>query len=246
MSSFDNLPEGGPIVVTGAGGDLAGTVVARLAGRGRPLALTVRPGSVEAARARYSQALEDASQVHVYGVDLASATSVAAGFERVRDELGTPAALVHLAGRFESGPAADAGVEAAATALERSLDGNLRSAVYAAAAVLPGLLAAGKGAVVAVGAAAAKAPAPGSVAYAAGKGALAAYFRSLAAQVARHGVSVGLVMPMGALDTPGNRRAMPNADPSAWISAEAFAEAVEYLLGRRARAFVHELPLSAS
>ncbi len=233
----------GLVVVTAAAGGMAGSLVPRLAAHGWRLALTSRPGGERETTQRYEELAADGAELRTFGIDLADPASVSAGFAKIKAEMGAPTALVNLAGRFEGGPAADAGPDAAAVALERSLDSNLRSAVYSAAAVLPDMLAAGAGAIVAVGAAAAIDPAPKTVAYAAGKGALAAYFRSLAAQVAGNGVSVGLLLPLGALDTPGNRAAMPKADPDKWISAEAFCDAVEFLLSRPPRGFVHELPL---
>lgn len=243
MPTDASAPSRRLVLVTGAGGDLAATVVPSLVAGGWRVAATARPGHEAKVEARYAE-LGDA--VHVIGVDLASPEGTAGAVARLGGALGSPAALVHLAGLFEPGPAADAGSAAAAEALERALSGNLRSAVNAAAAVLPAMLAAGSGAIVGVGAAAVRSPSPGAVAYAAAKAALAAYFRSLAAQVAKRGVNVSLVMPAGSFDTPGNRESMPNADKSAWISPEAFAEAVEFLLGRPARGLVHELPLSGS
>lgn len=228
-------------LVTGAGGDLAATVVPRLVAAGWRVAATVRPGSDERATTRFAE-LGDA--VTVIGVDLAAPEAVTEAVARLEATAGAPHALVHLAGRFEPGPGPADGSVAADALLERALDGNLRSAVNACAALLPTMLAGGGGAIVAVGAAAGATPAPGSVAYAAAKGALAAYFRSLAAQVAKRGVNVGLLVPRGAFDTPGNRRAMPDADPATWISPDALADAVLFLLDRPPRGLVHELPLS--
>ncbi len=244
MSTFATVSSG-LVVVTAAAGGMAGTLVPRLASRGWRLALTSRPGKEAETAALYEELSAGGAELRTFGVDLASPTSVVAAFARIKTEMGAPTALVNLAGLFESGPSADAGPEATAAALERSLDSNLRSAVNAAAAVLPDMLAAGAGAIVGVGAAAVLSPAPKTVAYAAGKGALASYFRSLAAQVARDGVSVGLLIPLGALDTPGNRESMPKGNPDAWISAEAFGDAVEFLLSRPPRGFVHELQLGA-
>lgn len=228
-------------LVTGAGGDLAATVVPRLVAAGWQVAAAVRPGSEERAVERFAGLGE---AVTVVGVDLAEPTAVTECVARLEGAHGAPEALVHLAGRFEPGPGAADGGVAAAAVLERALDGNLRSAVNACAALLPGMLMAGRGALVAVGAAAGASPAPGSVAYAAAKGALAAYFRSLAAQVAKRGVNVALLVPKGAFDTPSNRRAMPDADPTGWIAPDALADAVLFLLDRPPRGLVHELPLS--
>ncbi|MBX3139423.1 MAG: SDR family NAD(P)-dependent oxidoreductase [Trueperaceae bacterium] len=228
-------------LVTGAGGDLAATVVPRLVAAGWRVVATVRPGSEERATERFAGLGE---AVTVAGVDLVEPAAVAEAVARLDGAYGAPEALVHLAGRFEPGPGPADGALGASAVLERALDGNLRGAVNACAAVLPGMLAAGRGALVAVGAAAGASPAPGSVAYAAAKGALAAYFRSLAAQVAKRGVNVALLVPKGAFDTPGNRRAMPGADPTAWIAPDALTDAVLFLLDRPPRGLVHELPLS--
>lgn len=232
-------------VVTGAGGDLAGTVVPALLNAGWRVALTARPGSEAVAAGRFAELNAAHGTLSVFGFDLADPGAVTSGFQQVKAEMGAPEALIHLAGHFEGGPAPDAGPLAAAAAFQRALDGNLTSTVNVVAALLPDMLSAGRGAIVAVGAAAGSSPAPNSVAYAAAKGALAAYLRSLAAQVGKEGVSVSIIVPQGAFDTPGNRDAMPKADRSGWIAPDAFAEAVEFLLGRRARGYVHELQLSA-
>ena len=46
-----------------------------------------------------------------------------------------------------------------------------------------------------------------------------------------------MVYPMGTLDTPGNRDAMPDADPAGWIDTVALADAIVHALtlGPRAR-----------
>ena len=66
--------------------------------------------------------------------------------------------------------------------------------------VLPGMIAAGGGAIVYIGSNAARLPRPAALAYAAAKAALATYSKGLASQVGRHNVRVNLVSP-GVIET---------------------------------------------
>lgn len=80
------------------------------------------------------------------------------------------------------------------------LNGSLLSAVRLDRAVLPGMIAAGGGAIVHIGSNAARLPQPAALAYAAAKAALATYSKGLANQVGPHQVRVNLVSP-GVIET---------------------------------------------
>jgi NAD(P)-dependent dehydrogenase (short-subunit alcohol dehydrogenase family) len=80
------------------------------------------------------------------------------------------------------------------------LNACLLSAVRLDREVLPGMIAAGGGAIVHIGSNAARLPRPPALAYAAAKAALATYSKGLAGQVARHNVRVNLVSP-GVIET---------------------------------------------
>lgn len=225
-------------VITGAGGGLAPAVVTAFARAGHRLALVTRHGK-ENAPNRATEALADVARAdaRTYGADLADAADTVKTFARIAAELGPVDVLLNLAGGFAAGPAADTAPEA----FEHQLDINLRTAVNATRAVLPSMLERGSGFVAAMGANAVLAPASGSSAYAAAKGAVATYFRALAAEVGKHGVTAALLIPTTAIDTPGNRAAMPKADPANWIAPEALASALLFMASREARGKVHEL-----
>jgi NAD(P)-dependent dehydrogenase (short-subunit alcohol dehydrogenase family) len=53
--------------------------------------------------------------------------------------------------------------------------------------------------------------------------------------VRERGVRVNVVLPE-TMDTPANRRAMPDADPAAWVRTEDVAEAILFLCSDAARA----------
>jgi len=80
------------------------------------------------------------------------------------------------------------------------LDSSLLSAVRLDRAVVPGMIAAGGGAIVHIGSNAARLPRPAALAYAAAKAALATYSKGLAGQVGPHNVRVNLVSP-GVIET---------------------------------------------
>lgn len=242
MEKFEENPL---VVVTGAGGGLAPAVALRFAQARRRLALITRPGkeqSVDQLRRQLAELPEaGAGSITAHGIDLADPSSTSQGFAQLQADLGPVDTLVNLAGGFSTGkaPAADPAL------LERMLDINLRTAVNATQALLPDMLQRRHGFVAMLGANAVLSPAPGMTAYAAAKGALATYTRSLAAEVGKDGVNVALIIPGGAIDTPGNREAMKSADRSNWLDPAALADAIWYLSTLQARGRVHELVMAA-
>lgn len=231
-------------VVTGAGGGVAPAVVRRFAAAGYGLALVTRPdkqGEVDGLVAEARELLGAAGDVRAFGADLADPAAAAAVMERAEGELGPVSALLNLAGGFAAGPVDSGGADR----LARMLEVNFHTAVNATSALLPRLLERGGGFVAMVGASAALSPGPRQSAYAAAKGALTSYTRALAAELGERGVNVALLIPKGTIDTPGNRAAMPDADRSRWVQADALADALIFLAERKAGGRVHELVVSA-
>jgi NAD(P)-dependent dehydrogenase (short-subunit alcohol dehydrogenase family) len=68
----------------------------------------------------------------------------------------------------------------------------------------------------------------GMVAYASSKAAVAAMTVALAEEVAKDGILVNAVAP-SIMDTPANRKAMPNADFAAWPKVEEVAATIAFL-----------------
>jgi 2-hydroxycyclohexanecarboxyl-CoA dehydrogenase len=86
------------------------------------------------------------------------------------------------------------------------LDVNLNGVVWCYQAALPGMIARRRGAVVAFSSGLAASGWPGASAYAATKGALNAFVRSAAKEVAQHRIRFNLIAP-GVIDTPQYRNA---------------------------------------
>ena len=134
--------------------------------------------------------------------------------------------LIHLVGGFVGGKNVEDTEEAD---LERMLDLNLRSAFHAIRAVLPVMGRQGWGRIVAIGSRAAADPAAGIGAYAASKAAIAALVRAVALEHKGSGITANVVTP-GTMDTPANRAAMPDADPSLWVNPSHVAALLVHLV----------------
>jgi NAD(P)-dependent dehydrogenase (short-subunit alcohol dehydrogenase family) len=133
--------------------------------------------------------------------------------------------MVHVMGAFTGGQPS---WETPDAAWESMLDLNFRSALYMIRAVLPHMLSASGGRVIAIASRQALEPGAMVAAYSASKAALLALVRSLALEVQGKGITANAILP-GTIDTPANRAAMPASDPSKWVRPEAIAAAALWL-----------------
>jgi NAD(P)-dependent dehydrogenase (short-subunit alcohol dehydrogenase family) len=97
----------------------------------------------------------------------------------------------------------------------RTLNVNLNGVVWASQAVLPGMIARRSGSIIAFSSGLAASGRAQAAAYAASKGAVASYVKSLAAEVARHRVRVNVIYP-GVVDTHQFRAANPGSEYEHW------------------------------
>jgi NAD(P)-dependent dehydrogenase (short-subunit alcohol dehydrogenase family) len=72
-------------------------------------------------------------------------------------------------------------------------------------------------------------------AYVASKAVVVRITEAMAAELRAKGVNVNCVMPT-IIDTPENRKSMPDADPKQWVAPEDLANVIEFLASARARA----------
>lgn len=134
-------------------------------------------------------------------------------------------ALVHVMGGFAGGsPVAETDDET----WEHMVNLNLRAAFLVMRAALRPMLEAGYGRIVAVGSRVGVAPTAGLSAYGVSKAGVNALIQTIAQEVADKGITANVVLP-SVIDTPGNRKAMPDADPSQWVKPEAIARQILWL-----------------
>jgi NAD(P)-dependent dehydrogenase (short-subunit alcohol dehydrogenase family) len=105
---------------------------------------------------------------------------------------------------------------------------NLRSAYLCCRAVLPAMLAAGRGRIVNVASRSVVPPTGGFLAYTVAKSGVIALTQALAHEVRRRGITVNAVLP-STMDTEANRRAMPAASREGWVTPESVARAILFL-----------------
>jgi NAD(P)-dependent dehydrogenase (short-subunit alcohol dehydrogenase family) len=133
--------------------------------------------------------------------------------------------LVHSMGGFAGGKSV---AETDDATLNQMLDLNFRSAFFIARAVLPHMRRQGGGRILAV--ASRQAVEPGAMvgAYSASKAALVALIRTIALENKDRNISANTVLP-GTMDTPANRAADPQTDPSQWVQPAQVAALLVHL-----------------
>jgi len=227
----------GVYIVTGGAGALADAIAATFAAAGARLVLVDRLAEALRERAARYGALP-------LTADLTRADAAAAMVAEVESALGRVDGLIHTAGAF-----AMARADAADAALyDRMFDVNVRTLVNAVRAVLPGMLARREGFVAGISSNVVwEGTGAASMAlYAAAKGAVTFYLRSLEREVRAEGVRVAIVYPLAPIDTPANRRDMADADPAGWVDPAAIAEALLFAATRGPRGRLAELPIGAA
>jgi NAD(P)-dependent dehydrogenase (short-subunit alcohol dehydrogenase family) len=120
-------------------------------------------------------------------------------------------------------------------AFEDQLRLNLRPTYLVCAAAIPVLLQAGGGAIVCVSSRAARQPFPGAAGYVVSKAAVLALVDALDAEYRQDRVRVNAVLP-SVIDTPFNRKSMPDADFDTWVAPEEIARVIRFLCSDEASA----------
>jgi NAD(P)-dependent dehydrogenase (short-subunit alcohol dehydrogenase family) len=221
--------EGQVALVTGGSGALGQAIVRRLLAGGASVAV---PWIVEdeAKRLRESTAAAGEQRVHLARADVAAPASFDEFVKGALARFGRIDVLVNGVGGFEGGDL----VSTPPDAWHRMLTMNLTTTYVACHAVLPAMIAARRGRVVNIASRAVLPPKGGFIGYTVAKSGVIALTQAVAEEVRGAGITVNAVAP-STMDTPANRRAMPDADRSQWVPVESVAETVAFLSSEGAR-----------
>jgi NAD(P)-dependent dehydrogenase (short-subunit alcohol dehydrogenase family) len=203
------------VVVTGGTGGLGAAVTRAFLDDGRHV---VVPWLFEQELER----VEEHERLTLVQADLMDPAAAAEVVAAAGDDLG---ALVNLVGGFAQGGRVH---ETPVDEFEKQLRLNLRPTYLMCAAALPRLLAGGGGAIVCVSSRAGVSPFAGAAGYITAKAAVLAFVDVLHAEYRDDGIRANAVLP-STIDTPANRRSMPDADFDRWVRPEEIARVVRFL-----------------
>lgn len=190
MQRFQNRT----VVVTGGGGGIGGATCRRFAGEGA--AVAVFDLNLEAAEKVAAGIRAEGGRAQAFRCDITDRTSVDAAVIAAEKDLGPIDVLVNNAGWDVFKPF----TKTEPVQWDRLIAINLTGALHMHHAVLPGMAARKKGRIVNIASDAARVGSSGEAVYAACKGGLVSFSKTIAREHARHGINVNVVCP-GPTDT---------------------------------------------
>ena len=194
MAGFRGL-QGRRTLITGAASGIGRATVERLAEEGAILGLLdIDADGVERTARELRAAGAAAFGLTADIVDPSAVASAVASFEA---EAGPVEALINNAGWDVAGDFVDSDP----AIWRKVIDINLYGPLNVTRAVLPGMIERGSGRVVSLASDAGRVGSSGEAVYAACKGGIIAFSKSVAREVARHGITLNVVSP-GPSDTP--------------------------------------------
>ena len=211
------------ILVTGGTGALGAAVVRSALEAGATAVVTYRDARDLDALAEGVPAVARA-RLHGVTADVTDGESVRRLVDEVTARHRRLDALVNTVGGFAAGDL----LATDERAWDVMLSLNLGSAYLCCRAVLPAMLAAGRGRIVNVASRSVVPPTGGFIAYTVSKSGVIALTQALAHEVRGRGVTVNAVLP-STMDTEANRRAMPKSDRKGWVAPESVARAILFL-----------------
>lgn len=217
-------------VVTGGTGALGRDVALDLLASEARVAVTYR--SAEEWTALERDAGANAKRLSGIPVDLTRAGDVEASVRDLAARWGRIDFLVAVAGGFAAGKSHETDEKT----WDHMYNLNLRSLVNCLRAVVPIMIQQNFGRIVTISSGAIlRGGGAGIAAYAVSKGAVRQLSEILADELKNYDIHVHCLMP-GTMDTPANRRSMPNADFSKWVKTIDVARVIRFLLTDDARA----------
>jgi NAD(P)-dependent dehydrogenase (short-subunit alcohol dehydrogenase family) len=215
------------VMITGAAGNLGRAVAAAFAHEGANLVLVdLTRDSLERAFGAEAQTMQFAP------TNLLDAAQVQSSVDAALGRFGRIGVLCNLAGGFRMGEPVH---QTADSTWDFLLDINARTLLHSARSVVPAMLGHGGGRIVNVAAFAARQGQAQMAAYCVAKDAVVRLTEAMSAELRNKNINVNCVLPT-IIDTPENRAAMPDADPTRWVEPQDLARVIHFLASDGARA----------
>ncbi len=204
------------ILITGASGNLGQALVAKFMKQGDQVIATDSPGRIM-----------HQEGVSGYEADLASEKSVQEVVARIIQQHSTIDAVILTVGGFAMGSLMETNLES----VKKMITLNFDTAYNVVQAVFPLMVKQGGGRIVLVGARPALLASAGKamIAYALSKSLVFKLSELINAEGKDKNIVCTVIVP-STIDTPANRKAMPDASFSDWVTPAQIAESVAFLL----------------
>ena len=210
------------VFITGANGGLGSSVTRAFLRQGaRVIGASLRITAADFPQPNFEAMAMDFNQLD----------EIKRGVAKIVERYGRLDVLVHLLGGFAAGPSI---AETTDALWEQMQNINLTSAFHVFRETIPHLRKSKYGRLIAIGSLTAAQPHANLGAYVTFKAALAMLVQTIALENAGAGFTANVILP-GTMDTPANRKAMPDADFSKWAKTEDVAELVLSLADEQAR-----------
>jgi NAD(P)-dependent dehydrogenase (short-subunit alcohol dehydrogenase family) len=216
-------------MITGASGNLGGAAARAFRAAGAKLALVDRHEDV--LKTLFPDLVDD-SDCFISGcADLTNPDDVSPVVQAAVEHFGRIDILANTVGGYRAGRPIH---ETSLDTWEHMINLNARSVFITTQCVLPFMLRQGSGKIIHLAARPGLLGRANMSAYSASKGAVIRLTESASAEVKDKGINVNCILP-GTLDTPANRQATPDADPSYWVKPSSLAQVILFLSSDAAR-----------
>ena len=211
------------VMVTGAAGNLGSAVAQAFQAAGAKLVLVDR--AADRLQRLFPDLVDSPNYFLATSVDMTDADAVEVMVDEAVKRFGRVDVLVNTVGGFRAGTPVH---ETPFETWDFLLNLNARTVFTSSRAIIPHMLREGSGRIVNVAARAALKGGARMAAYSVSKSGVVRLTESMAAELKKDGINVNCVLP-GTIDTPQNRKAMPNANHSRWVKPEAIADVILFL-----------------
>jgi NADP-dependent 3-hydroxy acid dehydrogenase YdfG len=229
------MAESRPVaVVVGVGAGLGAALARRFAEK-YAVALVARSDDVTSALAKEIRSTGGVALP--VRSDAAVAEQVAAAYEQIRKELGTPDVLIYNGGRRPFGTLVDTTPEV----FEETWRGHTLGAFLWSRQVAPAMIERKRGTILLTGATAGVKPGPSSAAFAPAKFAVRGLAQVMSRDLHPQKVHVAYVNVDGAIDMPVVRQFLPNLQDEDLLKPAAIADTFWFLAHQDPSAWSHEI-----